>query len=137
MVISPKCTYLLFVFKSCRPVCSEINLIISCLPSGRWKSSILMYLYRLVLSKASQFKLYNCLELRESILEFDPISTLDSISTICSSCLVREFVLRKNLSKIPGDWFMDSVTGLCPETVCEVPEKGIVLIFWVFPKQIL
>ena len=86
------------------------------------------------LSKASQFKLYNCLGLRESILEFDPISALDSISTICSSYLVREFVLRKNRSKIPGDWFMDSVTGLYSETVCEVPEKGIVLIFWVLPK---
>ena len=32
---------------------------------------------------------------------------------------------------------MDSVTGLYSETVCEVPEKGIVLIFWVLPKQIL
>ena len=34
MAINPKCTYLLFVLRSCRPVCSKINLIISCLPSG-------------------------------------------------------------------------------------------------------
>jgi len=80
--------------------------------------------------------LYNCLGLRESILEFDPISILDFMSTICSSCLVQEFVLLKNLSKISGCWFIDSVTGLCPETICEAPVKGIVLIFLVLLKQI-
>ena len=95
-----------------------------------------MYLYKLVLSEANQFRLYKCLGLRESILEFDPISMLDFISTICSSCLVSEFVLLKNLSRIPGCWFIDSVTGLCPKTVCKVPVNGIVLIFLVLLRQI-
>lgn len=56
-------------------------------------------------------------------------------STIYFSCLVREFVRLKNLSRISGCWFIKSVIGLCPETVCEVPVNGMVLIFLGITKH--